>query len=240
MASVLAGCAEAAVGHLLYLSSTTVYGAHEDNPAMLTEESPMRPVRGFQYGEDKAESERLLARHLAGNLGLNATVLRACPVLGPTSDNFIAGAFSKPVLVGLWRHDPPVQLVHEDDLVDAMGRCILDRVEGVYNVAGDGSILWSEMGRILGRKRLTLPASLLYPLTQAAWALHLQSDSPASGLDFIRHRWTADTSRLKAALGTASWHSSEEVWRSFARHRAGVRESEQPPRARHRSDPRCP
>ena len=52
--SVLDACAEAAVKSIVYLSSATVYGARNDNPPLLTEDSLVRPVTGFQYALDKA------------------------------------------------------------------------------------------------------------------------------------------------------------------------------------------
>ena len=39
-ANVLEACADSNVGHLVYLSSTTVYGAHPDNPHELNENAP--------------------------------------------------------------------------------------------------------------------------------------------------------------------------------------------------------
>ena len=51
--SVLDACAEAAVKSIVYLSSATVYGARRDNPPLLTEDSLVRPVIGFQYALDK-------------------------------------------------------------------------------------------------------------------------------------------------------------------------------------------
>ena len=68
--AVLDSCAKAQVQRVVYLSSTTVYGAHRDNPSMLTEESPIRPVEGFAYGEDKAETEALLSEFSRRNPGL--------------------------------------------------------------------------------------------------------------------------------------------------------------------------
>ena len=50
-------CSNADVAQIIYLSSTSVYGAHPDNPEFLNEEDPIRPVPGFQYSEDKAAAE---------------------------------------------------------------------------------------------------------------------------------------------------------------------------------------
>ena len=133
------------------------------------------PPRGFQYSEDKAAAERLIADFAASRPGFSAIVLRACPALGPKADNFIASAFSKPFLVGARGHDPQMQLVHEDDLAEALCRCLLSRVSGTYNLAGDGLIRWSEMARMFGRRVLWLPGPLLRFLVGASWALRLQA-----------------------------------------------------------------
>ena len=213
----LRSCAQAGVGHVVYLSSSTVYGAHPDNPAELTEESPMRPVSGFQYGEDKVEVEGLLDDWVKRDPRMTASVLRACPVMGPSADNFIATAFSKPFLVGVFGHDPEMQLCHEDDAVEVIRACTLSRSEGVYNVAGDGTIHWSEMVRAMGRRLVRLPAWIIYPLTELTWRLRLQQDSPAVGLDFIRYPWIMSTEKLRRELGLGPFRTSQEVWDSFAR-----------------------
>ena len=222
-ANVLDACAQAGVQHLLYLSSTTVYGAHPDNPPLLTEDSPVRPVKGFQYGEDKARCEALLDQFTQRHSGFTATVLRAPPVMGPNADNFISGAFSKPFLVAVMGYDPPMQFLHEDDLAEIMCLCLGAKMgSGVYNVAGDGAIRWSEVAGIFGRKVINLPASLLYGLTSLTWDLRLQSDSPACGLDFIRYRWTAGADKIKRALGVELRYSSKEAWEAFARRQGGA------------------
>ena len=125
IANVLDACARAQVRHFLYLSSTSVYGAHPDNPSLLTEASPVRPIKGFQYSEDKARSEALLAEFTRSHPTCTATVLRACPVMGPNADNFIARALSRTFLVGVTGCDPALQFLHEDDLCNVMRLCLL-------------------------------------------------------------------------------------------------------------------
>ena len=225
-ASTLASCEDAGVRHMLYLSSTSIYGAHPDNPPLLGEEAPPRPPRGFQYSEDKAAAERLIADFAASRPNFSAVVLRACPALGPRADNFIASAFSKPFLVGARGHDPQMQLVHEDDLAEAMSRCLLSRVSGTYNLTGDGLIRWSEMARMFGRRVLWMPRPLLRFLAGASWALRLQNDSPPSGLDFITHSWAASNDRARRELGIRPRHTSREAWAAFAeRNRVGGSET---------------
>lgn len=213
--TVLESCVEAGVRRLLYLGSTTVYGAHPDNPRLLTEDSPLRPVAGFRYGEDKAAVERAFARFATEHPDFSLTVLRACPVIGSNADNFISRAFSKPLLVAVGTHDPEMQLMHEDDLTELMHLCLMRDTSGVYNAAGKGTVRWSELAHTTDRRLVRLPAWLLYALTAITWKLRLQSDSPASGLDFIRYRWSADTRKLANELGFEPRHSSMDAWEAF-------------------------
>ena len=214
-ANVLDSCAQAGVRHVIYLSSTSVYGAHPDNPSLLTEDSPLRPVKGFQYSEDKVRSEALIDEFAQRHPTVTATVLRTCPVMGPSADNFIARAFTKPFLVGIRGYDPPLQFLHEDDLTDVMWRCLLNRVSGVYNVAGDGAVRWSEAATMFGRRLISLPAPLLYGLVGAAWGLRLQRDSPACGLDMIRYPWTVTAEKIQQELGVRLSYSSKDAWTAF-------------------------
>jgi len=221
--NLLDACAEAGVRKIVYLSSTSVYGAHPDNPPMLTENSPTRPVPGFQYSEDKAASEALILEHADRAPDVAATVLRCCPTVGPRADNFILRAFLKPFLVKVRGADPSMQLIHEDDLIGCLMRCIVGDAHGVYNLAGDGTVRWSKMAAMLGRRLVSLPAPLLYGATEVSWRLRLQHDSPSSGLNFIRYPWTASTEKIKAELGVEPRYSSREAWEAFAQRHRGSR-----------------
>ena len=216
MESVLNAVQQAEVRHVLYLSSTTVYGAHPDNPPLLTEESPLRPLRGFRYSEDKVRAERMLRETTDRRPGVTASVLRACPVVGPGSPGPMGQALAKPIGISIRGHDPPMQLLHEDDLAEVMVRCILDRVSGLYNLAGAGGVRWSEMVRSSGRRSVSLPAPVLYALTGAAWHLRLQSDSPARGLDLIRYPWHVSTQKIRRDLGIKLRYSSRDAWNAYA------------------------
>ena len=214
-ANVLEGCAAAGVEHVLYMSSATVYGAHPDNPPTLTECAPLRPVRGFQYSEAKVEVEELLREFGRRHLGASVCVLRACPVLGPGADNFVARNLARRVLVGVAGYDPPMQFLHEDDASEIMAYCLLNRVDGTYNAGGRESIRMSEMARVAGSKLLRLPAPLLYGATELSWLLRMQSSTPACGLDFIRYPWVVSGERLEREHGLRAGRSSEEAWNEF-------------------------
>ena len=210
-ANVIRACEDAGVSRVVYLSSASVYGARADNPDWLTEDDPPRPLRRFAYSEQKLEAERLLTE-FAARTGTKVSIIRACPVMGPNADNFIANAFRKPVLPVLGDADPPMQFIHEDDLVETLIRCLRSKPSGIYNAAGDGAIRWGEMAALAGRRTLRLPASAWRALAAAGWALGIQNDSPAVGLDFIRYRWMVSADKLKRELGVEMRYTSREAW----------------------------
>jgi UDP-glucose 4-epimerase len=210
-ARVLQSCQFADVDHIVYLSSSTVYGAHPANDAPFTEDSPVWPVRGFQYAEDKASTELLLQAYASDYPDTKVTMLRGCVVMGPNSDNFITKAFSKPLLVRIRGTDPQMQFIHEDDLRDVLELCLKERFSGVYNVAGGGTVPYSHIAAVAGRRAFPVPAAILYPLTQFSWGLRLQSDSPACGLDMIRWPWVADIGKLQRKTGFSPKYTSQEA-----------------------------
>lgn len=209
-------CRQAGVKHLLYLSSHTVYGAHKDNPIPLTENSPLRPVTGFQYSRDKAEAERILRDFGASDQNITVTILRSCPVIGPGAVGSATTIMFEPfMMIGVTGYDPPMQFVHEDDLTSLLGTFINSPKEGIFNVAGDGVLKYSEIARLLRKRLLKLPGKLLGLLIAFSWSTYLQSASPASGLEFIKYPPVVSTDKLKRELDFTFKYSSKEALSTF-------------------------
>ncbi|MDW8120140.1 MAG: NAD-dependent epimerase/dehydratase family protein [Chloroflexota bacterium] len=213
--STLKACAAAGVHQVLYLSSSTVYGAHPDNPIPLTEDAPLRPNAGFQYAEDKVEAEKLLVRWGQENPHTTVTILRGCPVMGPGADNFVARALSKPLLPACVGHDPPLQFLHMDDQVSILLRMLKEPVSGTFNLAGEGTLLWSALARLAGRPLIRLPCLALEALTEGSWRLRLQRDSSAVGLAFIRWPFVVSTHRLTQATGWKPRYTVQQAVEAF-------------------------
>lgn len=214
-ANFLHACAAAGVRRVVFMSSATVYGARRDNPPRMAEDAPPRPPIAFHYPCDKAEVERMFARHAEEHPDALVAVPRACVVMGPHANNFITAALGKPLLIGVRAHDPGMQFVHEDDLVKILVRLVLEPHAGVFNVAGPGTVRWSQVARLAGRAVIWLPAPAAYAVTDLAWHLRLQSDAPGPGLDYVRWPWVVDTQRLEREFGFRFAHTSEEALRAY-------------------------
>jgi UDP-glucose 4-epimerase len=209
-------CRQAGVGHVLYLSSHTVYGAHEDNPNPLTEDSPPRPIPDFLYSSDKARTEQILRDFGTSDRNVTLTILRSCPVIGPNAIGSAPTIMFKPlVMVGVSRLDPPMQFVHEDDLIKVIETLLAQKRGGVFNVAGNGELEYSEVARMVGKKLLMLPDGLLKFIIRLSWALHLQNESPVSGLEFVKYPPVVSTDKLAREAGFRFKYSTEDALSSF-------------------------
>lgn len=214
-ANVLRACEATGVQQVLYFSSTSVYGARPGNPVPLTEESQLRPVKGFHYSEHKAAAEALIQEFARSHPEMCVTVLRGCVVMGPHADNFITRSLTKPLMVGVLAHDPKMQFLHEQDLLGVLAYFLEHPKSGVFNIAGEGTVRYSEVVRLAGRPLLWLPAWLLYPLIQVLWVLRLQSASPACGLDLVRWPWVASAEKLRQETGFRFQYTSREALEAF-------------------------
>jgi UDP-glucose 4-epimerase len=212
--NVLEAATAAGVEQLLVASSTTAYGAFPDNPVPLTEEHPVRGLPGYEYARDKTEIDRLCQLWAAQHPDRVMTIVRPTIVFGPNVDNYIIRSWSNspffPLLDG---RDPDWQFVHEDDVVDAMSRLLVQRRAGIFNLTADGTIKLSEAARLAGLKTRALSARMYRRIAKAAWALHLPNvEAPAGQIDFMLYPWIASNEKIKAELDWTPRYTSRETF----------------------------
>ncbi|MSQ08446.1 MAG: NAD-dependent epimerase/dehydratase family protein [Dehalococcoidia bacterium] len=213
--SLLKACAAAGVRQVIYLSSTTTYGAHKGFVRPFGETTPVNPVKGFQYSEQKVAAEKLLFRFSEENPGCAVSVLRGCVVMAAGADNFIAQALGRRLLPAPLGFNPEMQFLHVDDYVSAVEAALASRARGVYNIAGDGTVRWRDVAKASGARLLPVPGPLLTGAVNMTWRARLQSQSPACGLDFIKHPWLASTDKAKAELGWRPLYSSRQALQAW-------------------------
>lgn len=178
-------------------SSTYVYGTAKEDPVWFTEKTPRsHPPR--RRVERSLEAVEGYVRDFAlDNPHVNVTLLRFSNVLGPDIVTPLSRALELPLVPKLFGYDPRFQFVHEEDVIRSI-LFVLDReLPGIYNVAGDGLLPWTEVAHIAGKRTIPLP-----PIG-ASWAARpLQLfgvELPDELLDLLRYGRGVDNRRLKAA-----------------------------------------
>ena len=196
--SVLEAVADAAVPTLVFASSASVYGAHPDNAVPLTESSPLRANAEYAPAWQLLEAERSIESFAGSHPRTTVTVLRPATVFGPTAQNFVTRMLEAPRLTSVKGFDPPLQVVHEDDVAAALLRAALGGLPGAYNVAPDGWLSSEDLVAASGKKRVELAESVAFSLAERLWRARV-SEAPPGELRYLMHPWVVDNAKLKAA-----------------------------------------
>jgi UDP-glucose 4-epimerase len=185
------------VREVVVKSSSYVYGASKADPVWFREETP-RTERARTLVERNLEAVEGYVRDFAeDNPHVNVALLRFSNVLGPGLETPISRALSLPVVPSIWGFDPRLQFVHEDDVIRAIA-FVLDRhLPGIYNVAGDGLLPWSEVAKICGKRTFPLPP---WGATSATWPLRRAGvPLPEELLNLLKYGRGVDNRRLQRA-----------------------------------------
>ena len=216
--NVLKAIEKAGVFCLIYLSSTTSYGPHPDNPPIFDENYPRRGHAGYLYSKYKAEVDHMMVHFIEQNSGIRVLLLRACIVLGAHTRNIVTQMTEMPVVVGVRGYDPPMQFIHEEDVECLLLWAVKEQPVGVFNIAGRGTIRYSELIQRLKKPAMFLPPWIVYPFLGFCWKLHLLP-FPPSILDFVRYPWVAGTRKFDTTHDFPMQHTSEEALLAYARAR---------------------
>jgi UDP-glucose 4-epimerase len=201
-------------------SSTAVYGSGPGEPSIIPEGHASQQVELAGYGKDCAEAETYARDFGRRRPEVDLVILRTQNVVGPTVRTNMTDYFSLPVVPTALGYDPRLQLLHEEDAVEALCQTVMKDCRGIFNVAADGVVYLSQAIRLLGR--LEIP--LLLPLGQTVAGLvrrFRMVDFPLDQLKLILFGRVVDTTRARKAFGFAPRFSTEAALKDFRDRRAG-------------------
>jgi len=190
-------------------SSAYVYGSTKGDPVWFREETPRTSSPRTRVEQSLEAVEGYVRDFAEDNPHVNVTLLRFSNVLGPDIVTSISKALELPAVPSVFGFDPRLQFVHEDDVIRSI-LFVLDRhLPGIYNVAGDGLIPWSEVAKICGKRTLPLPpfgtSLAVLPFRRIGVQL------PDELLDLLRYGRGIDNRRLKRAGFTYNYTSAGAV-----------------------------
>ncbi|HZC25424.1 MAG TPA: NAD-dependent epimerase/dehydratase family protein [Actinopolymorphaceae bacterium] len=213
---LLAACQRLpSVRKVVVKSSTTVYGASPDDPAMFTEEMEPRSLPRSGFAKDAVEVEGYVRGFARRRPDVVVTMLRFANVMGPRVRTPITRYFTLPVVPTVLGFDPRLQFVHEDDLMEALRLATVSDVPGTFNVAGDRILMLSQAIRRMGRPAAPVPAFAVATFGQAFRAARLADFTPEQ-LSFLTYGRGIDTSRMRDELGFKPVYSTPAAFDTFA------------------------
>jgi UDP-glucose 4-epimerase len=193
-----AGAEDSRVGSLVVKSSTLVYGCSRRDPVWFQEDTPRRADPRTRLESSLLEVESYVRAFAEENRHIKVAVLRCANVLGEDLVTPLSRALSLPLIPTIAGFDPQIQFVEQGDVIRAVEFVVGRAVEGVYNLAGDGRVPWSEVRAMAGRKPLLLSPVLT---EWAALPLSRLGVVPLTRetLDLLRFGRGVDNGKLKDA-----------------------------------------
>src|SRR5262245_103387 len=192
-------CQAYRVPKVVLLSSASLDGPRPDHPQSLTEDAPLLAAQRFPQMRDLVEIDHLVSTFLWRAQSIDTVILRPVHIVGPVHNapsNYLR-IERPPVLLGF---DPMVQLIHVQDVAEAIALALAPGRRGIYNVVGPGEVPLSVVLGELGREPYAIPHPFARPLLSLAFRLGMSS-FPVAELDFICYVCMVDGRRASAELG---------------------------------------
>lgn len=179
-------------------SAGLVYGASPKDPYWFRESDRRVAPARTRIERSLLEVEGYVRDFARDNPHVCLSLLRFCNVIGPDITTPLTRALQLPFVPKVAGFDPRFQLVHEDDVVAAILFALNENVPGIYNVAGDGLLPWSEMMAIAGKRGIPMPPFGIGMATDPLRALGLVDLAPEL-IDLLRYGRGIDNRAYKAA-----------------------------------------
>jgi UDP-glucose 4-epimerase len=216
--NILTACGgpDSPVRKVVFKSSAHYYGCERDDPAFFTEEMQRPHPPRTQLERDIVEAETAVRSFAERNGDVTVTTLRFVNGLGPDLRTSHTALLSLPVVPSILGFDPRYQFIHEDDIVSVLEHAVREELPGVFNAAGDGVLVLSEVASLLGR-----PLAPVLPPWGTGLALGalkpLGLRVPPEMAAQLRFGRGVDNRKLKAA-GAPLRHTTRETVQAFAEH----------------------
>ena len=229
-ARVFRAAAAAGVRRLVYSSSVGAY-APGPKDRRVDESWPTTGIPSSFYSRDKAAVERQLDRFEEEHPEVRTVRLRPALIFKRDAAAGIRRLFAGPLLPGrLLRPSlipivPDVkrlvfQAVHSHDVGEAFRLALTEDAAGAYNVAAEPVLDPDQLARVLGARKVPLPAPVLRAGAAASFKLRLQP-TEAGWLDMGLGVPLMNAARARGELGWNPRHSSTDALLELM---AGLRE----------------
>lgn len=193
-----AGAADSPVRKVVVKSSTLVYGSTHQDPNFFREEMRRSRTPRTRVERSLLEVEDYLRDFAEDNPHVIVSLLRFSNVLGARLDTPLSRALRLPAVPEIFGFDPRLQLTHHEDVLGALLFSAARDVPGIYNIAADGLIPWSEVCAIVGKRRVPLPPVATNAFVSPFRRLELLQLPPET-LDLLRYGRGVDNRRFKRA-----------------------------------------
>ncbi|MCU1452649.1 MAG: nucleoside-diphosphate-sugar epimerase [Acidimicrobiales bacterium] len=209
-----ASAAGSTVRNVVVKSSALVYGSSPKDPYWFREDGRRADLPHSRVERSLLEVEGYVRDFATDNPHVCLSLLRFSNVLGPDIVTPLSQALQLPLVPKVAGYDPRFQFVHEDDVIGSLLFVLEQQVPGIFNVAGDGQIPWSEVAAIVGKRTIPMPPIGIGLATGPLRRMGLVDLAPEL-IALLKYGRGVDNRRLKRA-GFDYQHTSAGAVDAFA------------------------
>ncbi|MCR3750439.1 NAD-dependent epimerase/dehydratase family protein [Lentzea californiensis] len=221
--AVLDAARRAGVKHVVHMSSIGAYRPAGDRP--VPEKWPTTGIPGSVYGIGKARAETTLTGFASDNPDIAVTVLRPTLVAQRAASASFLALFFDPLaprwLIRLLRDGRipllplpsglRVQLVHADDVGDAVVRVLRTQATGTFNLAAE-PLTAADLAQVVGARAVPVPSAIMRAAVNLLWRARAIRMSPG-WFDVGTRSPLVDTTRARTELDWVPRTSSADCAR---------------------------
>jgi UDP-glucose 4-epimerase len=211
--ALLDHCVKYGVEQLVVMSSSYVYGASEENPYFMDEDSPLSASRTYPEIRDLVEVDTLASTFLWKHPEIRTCVLRPVNVLGPSVNSMVKSYLSQGNVPTLMGFNPMMQFIHEEDVADAIALAVECGLQGVFNVVGPGEVPVITAIEETGGKPFSVPEPLVRFGFDRLFRWGVGS-YPAGILDFLKYPVSLSGERFAEASKFQPQYGLSEIFES--------------------------
>jgi UDP-glucose 4-epimerase len=159
--------------------------------------------------------EQLVQDFAIRNRKTEVTILRLGNRIGFRDFGPLSRYFSLPAVPRFLGYDPRLQLLHEEDAIEALYRAAVAGHPGVYNVAAPGVVLLSQAIELAGKRQLPVLPPAARWLSRLALRAAAGFDLPAHLADVLSSGLVVDCTRVRDEFGWLPGHDSKATMLEF-------------------------
>ncbi len=222
---LLSAVAEARVPHLVHMSSIAAYAPGPKEP--VDETYPVTGITSSYYSRHKAVVERDLAAFAEEHPETKVAMLRPGLIFQRDAAGGIARYFLPSIPDFAVEYTPVlpfadelvIQVVHADDVADALARILERGAAGPFNIASDPPITPPLLAELLGARYVPTPLPLIRQTVSVAWRGRVTALAPG-WIDLLAELPLLSTARARDEL---AWTPSMDGPAATAELLAGLR-----------------
>lgn len=191
-------CLKHSLRQAIVMSTYHVYGAHQHNSMYLSEDSTLRASQIFPQLADAVALDNVASSYLWRYRQIKTLILRPANIVGPDIHNAQCTLLRQQISPYLMGFDPLMQFIHQDDAANALVAAVKQEKYGIYNLAGEGVVPYTQAIRLSGGTPVPVPHFLAYPAVGFMSRLGLRF--PMHLLDYFKYPTTINDDRFREAF----------------------------------------